>query len=185
MVKTPFINLKERVLLRNKTTISRNLSAGERELINLVTNNDGNSKLRKNATPKESINNPIISNSNSNPESSEINHYGTNLEAKFWEWNFAKQITNLIPKTLNKQHQNINTSLNWLWPQQINPSKPANYYYNNNLTVASKSKKEKGINPKGKAILIASLIRDINDKTTKKKPKGLIERRAATASLNL
>ena len=110
MVKTPFIQLKEKALLRDKTAIPKNLSTGERELINLVTNNNGNNNLRKNTTPKESINNPIIS--NSNPETSKINHHGANLKAKFWESNFAKQITNLIPKTPNKQHQSINTSLN-------------------------------------------------------------------------
>ena len=113
MVKTPFIQLKEKALLRDKTAIPKNLSTGERELINLITN-DGNNDLGKDATPKKSINNPIISNSDSNPESSEINHYGANLKAKFWESNFAKQIANLIPKTPNKQHQSINTSLNWL-----------------------------------------------------------------------
>ena len=102
MVKTPFIQLKERALLRDKTVIPKDLSAGERELINLVTNNDGDSDLGKDVAPEESINSPIISNSNSNPELSEINHYGANLKAKFWESNFAKQIANLIPKALNK-----------------------------------------------------------------------------------
>ena len=100
VVKTPFIQLKERALLRDKTAIPKNLSAGERELINLVTNNDGNSNLGKNATPKEFINSPIIF--NFNPETSEINHYGVNLKAKFWELNFAKQIVNLILKALNE-----------------------------------------------------------------------------------
>ena len=90
MVKTLFIQLKERVLLRDKTAILKDLSTGKGELINLVTNNNGNSDLRKNAAPKEFINSPIISNSNSNPESSKINHYGANLKAKFWELNFAK-----------------------------------------------------------------------------------------------
>ena len=88
MVKTPFIKLKKRALLRNKTVISKDLSAGEGELINLVINNDGNSDLGKNAAPKESINNLIIS--NSNPETLRINHHGINLEVKFWELNFAK-----------------------------------------------------------------------------------------------
>ena len=60
------------------------------------------SDLGKDAAPKEFINSLIISNSNSNPESSEIYHYGANLEVKFWELNFAKQIINLIPKTPNK-----------------------------------------------------------------------------------
>ena len=83
VIKTPFIQLKERALLRDKTAIPKNLSAGERELINLVTNNNGDNNLGKNAAPKKSINNLIISNSNSNPESSEINHYGANLKAKF------------------------------------------------------------------------------------------------------
>ena len=48
-----------------------------------MTNNDGDNNLRKDAAPEESINNLIISNSNFNPESSEINHYGINLEVKF------------------------------------------------------------------------------------------------------
>ena len=80
MVKTPFIQLKERALLRDKTAIPKDLSTGEKELINLVTN-DGDSNLRKNATPEKSINSPIIS--NSNPETSEINHHGADLKAKF------------------------------------------------------------------------------------------------------
>ena len=102
MVKTPFIKLKERALLRDKTTISKDLFAGEGELIDLVINNDGDSDLGKDVAPEESINSPIIF--NSNPETSEINHYGVNLEAKFWELNFAKQIVNLIPKAPNEQH---------------------------------------------------------------------------------
>ena len=81
MVKTPFIQLKEKALLKDKTAIPKNLSTGEKELINLVTNNNGNSNLRKDTTPGKSINNPIIS--NSNPETSEINHHGANLKAKF------------------------------------------------------------------------------------------------------
>ena len=81
VVKTPFIQLKERALLRDKTAIPKDLSAGEGELIDLVTNNDGDSDLGKDAAPEESINSPIIS--NSNPEISEINHHGANLEAKF------------------------------------------------------------------------------------------------------
>ena len=100
MVKTPFIKLKERALLRVKSVIPRDLSTGEGELINLVINNDGDNDLKKDATSKESINNPIIS--DSNPETSEINHYGVNLEAKFWELNFVKQITNLTAKALNE-----------------------------------------------------------------------------------
>ena len=87
MVKTLFIQLKERVLLRDKTAIPKNLFTGEGELINLVTN-DGNNNLGKDAAPEESINSPIIS--NSNPEKSEINYYGANLKAKFWELNFVK-----------------------------------------------------------------------------------------------
>ena len=83
MVKTPFITLKKRALLKDKTAIPKNLSAGEKELIDLVTNNNGDNNLRKNAAPKKYINSLIISNFNSNPESSEINHYGANLEAKF------------------------------------------------------------------------------------------------------
>ena len=178
MVKTPFIKLKERALLRDKTVIPKDLSTGEGELINLVTNNDGDSDLGKDAAPEEFINSPIISNSYSDPESSEINHYGANLEAKFWESNFAKQIANLIPKTPNEQHQSISTSLNWLWPEQINPSEPANYYYNNNLAVASKSKKEKGVNlKKGETIEIISLIRNINYKATKKQTKRPVKKK--------
>ena len=162
VVKTPFIQLKEKALLRDKTAIPKDLSTGEGELINLVINNDGDNDLGKDAAPEESINSPIIFNSNSNPESSEINHYGVNLKAKFWELNFAKQIVNLILKALNEQYQSINTSLNWLWPEQINPSEPVNYYYNNNLTGASESEK------KGEVIEIVSLIRNINYKVTKK-----------------
>ena len=83
MVKTPFIQLKKKALLRDKTVIPKNLSAGEGELINLVINNDGNNNLRKDAAPKESINSPIISNFNSDPELSKINHHSINLKAKF------------------------------------------------------------------------------------------------------
>ena len=74
MVKTLFIKLKEKALLRDKTAIQKHLSAGEGELINLVTNNNGNNNLRKAITPEESINSPTIF--DSNPETSEINHHG-------------------------------------------------------------------------------------------------------------
>ena len=43
--------------------------------------------------------------------------------------------------------------------------------------VASKSKKVKGANSKGKAIKIANLIRDINYKTTKKQTKRPIKKK--------
>ena len=102
VVKTPFIKLKERALLRDKTVIPKNLFAGEGELIDLVINNDDDNDLGKDVAPEEFINSPIISNSDSNPELSEINHYGVNLKVKFWELNSAKQIINLIPKALNK-----------------------------------------------------------------------------------
>ena len=69
----------------------------------------------KDVAPEEFINSLIIF--DSNPEILEINHHGVNLEAKFWELNFIKQIVNLIPKALNEQHQSISTSLNWLWPE--------------------------------------------------------------------
>ena len=62
MVKILFINLRERVLLRDKTVIPKDLSAGEGELINLVINNDGDNNLRKNVVPEEFMNNPIIFN---------------------------------------------------------------------------------------------------------------------------
>ena len=77
MVKTPFINLKEKALLKDKIIIPKDLFAGERELIDLVTNNDGDNDLGKDAAPEKFINNPIIS--DSNPETSEINHHGINL----------------------------------------------------------------------------------------------------------
>ena len=102
MVKIPFIKLKERALLKDKTVIPKGLSAGERELIDLVINNNGNNDLGKNITPEEFINSLVIF--NFNPEILEINDYGVNLEAKFCELNFAKQIINLIPKTPNEQY---------------------------------------------------------------------------------
>ena len=74
--------------------------AGEGELIDLVINNDGDSDLGKDAAPEKFINSLIIF--DSDPEILEINHYGVNLEAKFWELNFAKQIANLIPKAPNE-----------------------------------------------------------------------------------
>ena len=83
MVKTLFIKLKERALLRDKIVIPKDLFAGEGQLINLIINNDGDNDLEKDAAPEEFINSPIISNSDSDPESSEINHYGVNLNAKF------------------------------------------------------------------------------------------------------
>ena len=112
VAKTLFIQLKERALLRDKTVIPKNLFTGEKELINLVINNNNNNDLGKDVTPEKSINNLIISNFNFNPEILEINYHGINLKAKFWELNFAKQIVNWIPKTPNKQYQSINTSLN-------------------------------------------------------------------------
>ena len=81
VVKTPFIKLKERVLLRDKTVIPKDLFAGEGELIDLVTNNHGDSDLGKDAAPEEFINNFIIF--NSDPETLEINHHGANLKVKF------------------------------------------------------------------------------------------------------
>ena len=48
----------------------------------------------------------------------------------------------------------------------MNPSEPTNYYFNNNLAVASE--KTEGVNLKGKVTKIASLIYDINYKATKK-----------------
>ena len=81
MVKTPFIQLKEKALLRDKTVIPKDLFAGEGELIDLVINNDGDSDLRKDVVPEKSINSPIIS--DFNPEILEINHHGVNLEVKF------------------------------------------------------------------------------------------------------
>ena len=81
MVKTLFIQLKERALLRDKTVIPKDLFAGERELINLVINNDGDNDLRKDIMPEKSINSLIIF--NFNPEISEINHHGVNLKVKF------------------------------------------------------------------------------------------------------
>ena len=151
------------------------MSAGEGELIDLVINNDGDNDLGKDAAPKESINSLIIS--DFDPEISEINYHGVNLKVKFWELNFVKQIVNLIPKAPNEQHQSINTSLNWLWPEQINPLEPVNYYYNNNLAVASEGKKEEGVNSKGEVIEIVSLIRDISYKAIKKQTKRLIRKK--------
>ena len=148
--------------------------AGEGELIDLVINNDGDSDLGKDAAPEEFINSPIIS--DFDPEILEINYHGVNLEVKFWELNFAKQIANLIPKALNEQHQSISTSLNWLWPEQINPSEPANCYFNNNLAVASE-KTEEGANLKGEVIEIVSLIRDISYKATKKRTKRFVRKK--------
>ena len=84
------MQLKERALLRDKTAIPKDLFAEEGELIDLVINNDGDSDLGKDVAPKEFINSLIIFNSDSDPELLEINHYGTNLEAKFWELNFIK-----------------------------------------------------------------------------------------------
>ena len=52
----------------------------------------------------------------------------------------------------------------------MNQSEPANYYFNNNLAAASE-KTEEGANPKGEAIEIINLVRDINYKTTKEQAK--------------
>ena len=81
VVKTPFIKLKEEALLRDNTVISKDLFAGEVELINLVTNNDGDNDLGKDVTPGEFINSPIIF--DFNPEISEINYHGVILRVKF------------------------------------------------------------------------------------------------------
>ena len=64
--------------------------AGKGELIDLVINNNGDSNLGKDVAPEEFINNLIISNFDFDPELLEINHYGVNLEVKFWELNFVK-----------------------------------------------------------------------------------------------
>ena len=63
-----------------------------------------------------------------------------------------------------------------MWPEQINPSEPANYYFNNNLTVASENTK-KGVNLKSEIIEIISLICDINYKATKKRTKRPIRKK--------
>ena len=63
-----------------------------------------------------------------------------------------------------------------MWPEQINPSEPANYYFNNNLAVVSE-KTEKGVNLKGEIIEIANLIRDISYKATKKRTKRPIKKK--------
>ena len=67
--------------------------------------------------------------------------------------------------------------LNWLWPEQINPSEPANCYFNNNLVVASESKTVEGVNLKGEVIEIASLICDINYKAIKKRIKRPVRKK--------
>ena len=100
VVKTPFTQLKERALLKDKTAIPKDLFAGEGELIDLVINNDGNSDLGKDTAPEKFINSPIIS--DSDPETLEINHHGANLKVKFLESNFIKQIVNLILKAPNE-----------------------------------------------------------------------------------
>ena len=41
---------------------------------------------------------------------------------------FAKKLANLIPKSLEKQHKSLSTTLNWLWPEQISPFEPAKCY---------------------------------------------------------
>ena len=76
MVKTLFIKLKERVLLRDKTVIPRDLFTGKGELIDLVINNNGDSNLGKDVAPEKFINSLIIFNFNSDPELLELNYYG-------------------------------------------------------------------------------------------------------------
>ena len=66
--------------------------------------------------------------------------------------------------------------LNWLWPEQINPLKPVNYYFNNNLTAASE-KTEEGVNLKGEIIKITTLIRNISYKATKKRTKRPVRKK--------
>ena len=41
---------------------------------------------------------------------------------------FAKKLAKLIPKSLEKQHKSLSTTLNWLWPEQISPFEPAKCY---------------------------------------------------------
>ena len=67
--------------MRDKTVIPKDLFAGEGELIDLVINNDGDSDLGKDVVPEEFINSLIIL--DFDPEISEINYYGVNLEVKF------------------------------------------------------------------------------------------------------
>ena len=61
--------------------MSKNLFAGEKELIDLVINNNGDNDLEKDVAPEEFINNVIIF--DSHPEISEMNHHGVNLKVKF------------------------------------------------------------------------------------------------------
>ena len=60
----------------------------------------------------------------------------------------------------------------------MNPSEPVNYYFNDNLVVVSKSKTVKGVNLKGKAIEIVSLIRNINYKAMKKRTKRPVRKKS-------
>ena len=60
---------------------------------------------------------------------------------------------------------------------------PVNYYYNNNLAVASESKIVEGVNSKGEVIEIINLIRDINYKITKKQTKRPIKKKGRYGEL--
>ena len=124
MVKTLFIKLKKKVLLKDKIVILRDLFIGEGELIDLGINHDGNSNLGKNVILEEFINSLIISNYDFNPELLEINHYGIHWKVKFWELNLTQYMVNLIFKTFNKEYQSINTLFNSLRPKWINPQEP-------------------------------------------------------------
>ena len=63
VVKTPFIKLKESSLLKEKTTILKDLSVGEGDLLGLVTE-EGGSDLGENVAP-EKPNSPVTFNFNS------------------------------------------------------------------------------------------------------------------------
>ena len=162
VVKTPFIKLKEGALLKGKATISKDSLLGEGEIIGLATeenHNSGGNSLGKSAAPEK----PNIS-----PDTSH-SHGANNSEVNFWDSKFAKKIANLIPKAPEKQHKSISTSLNWLWPEQLNSSEPAKCHF--------LAEEAKNAEKESKAVEIANLIQNISYKATKKQAKRPVRKK--------
>ena len=111
VVKTPFIKLRKKALFKGKTTILKELLPREGVKIGLATKSG--SDLR-NTAPEKLILSPKSQNAS--------------YKKEFINFKFTKKLAKLIPKSPKKQHKSLSTTLNWLWPEQISPFKPAKCY---------------------------------------------------------
>ena len=129
-IKTLFIKLRERALFKDDlTAILEELLAREGEIIGISAVHTSGSGIG-NAAPEKPILSPAAA--NFDPELTDLAGLYADLEGEFSNSSIAKKLAKLLPKNPENQHKSLNTSLNWLWPEHIAPSEPANCYYNNN-----------------------------------------------------